>query len=287
MNLIGDEPAKPEEFLRILEAGFEELQVGTIPQEVDRVVAGDMERTRLKQVKALFFAGVNDGNIPRNSGKGGIISDLEREFLTGSGQELAPSPRQQMYIQRLYLYLNMTKPSCELVLSWARMDQTGKALRPSFLIGHMQRLFPGLAPERPEMDGKLCAVPVFARWTGISRRRDSGNLPNRLLDKEQEKEFLTLYQIYQKDELYGVWTGKLTDTAFFAYQEPSLKKAVAAALYGQTLSGSVSRLEQFAACAYAHFLKYGMKLKEQEEFSFEADGPVGNIFHRRAGDFCG
>ena len=277
VNLIGDEPAKPEEFLRILEAGFEELQVGTIPQEVDRVVAGDMERTRLKQVKALFFAGVNDGNIPRNSGKGGIISDLEREFLTGSGQELAPSPRQQMYIQRLYLYLNMTKPSCELVLSWARMDQTGKALRPSFLIGHMQRLFPGLAPERPEMDGKLSQVQSLRDGreylaAGLREFADG------LLNKEQEKEFLTLYQIYQKDELYGVWTGKLTDTAFFAYQEPSLKKAVAAALYGQTLSGSVSRLEQFAACAYAHFLKYGMKLKEQEEFSFEAVD-LGNIFH--------
>ena len=57
VSLIGDEPAKPEEFSKILEAGFEELQVGTIPQNVDRVVAGDMERTRLKQVKALFFAG--------------------------------------------------------------------------------------------------------------------------------------------------------------------------------------------------------------------------------------
>lgn len=64
----------------------------------------------------------------------------------------------------------------------------------------------------------------------------------------------------------------------FSYQEPSLGKAVAAALYGQTISGSVSRLEQFAACAYAHFLRYGMKLKEQEEFAFEAVD-MGNLYH--------
>lgn len=83
VSLVGEEETTAEEFAKLLEAGFEELQVGTIPQNVDRVVAGDMERTRLKQVKALFFAGVNDGNIPGNAGNGGIISDLDREFLTG------------------------------------------------------------------------------------------------------------------------------------------------------------------------------------------------------------
>ena len=58
-----------------------------------------MERTRLKQVKVLFFLGVNDGNIPKNASKGGIISDMDREFLIESGTDMAPSPRQQMYIQ--------------------------------------------------------------------------------------------------------------------------------------------------------------------------------------------
>lgn len=55
VSLVGEEETTAEEFAKLLEAGFEELQVGTIPQNVDRVVAGDMERTRLKQVKALFL----------------------------------------------------------------------------------------------------------------------------------------------------------------------------------------------------------------------------------------
>ena len=100
-ELLGEEIIPLAEFREILEAGFGEIQVGTIPQNVDRVVVGDMERTRLKQVKALFFLGVNDGNIPKNASKGGIISDMDREFLRESELELAPSPRQQMYIQAL------------------------------------------------------------------------------------------------------------------------------------------------------------------------------------------
>ncbi len=277
VSLIGEEPAKPEEFARILEAGFTEIQVGTIPQNVDRVVAGDMERTRLKQVKALFFIGVNDGYIPKNAGKGGIISDMEREFLTGSGKELAPSPRQQMYIQKLYLYLNMTKPSHLLVLSYARMNLEGKGMRPSFLIGQVQRLFPKLLVEQPEKS------PMLSRIRSLKDGREylAGGLrsfADGLLTEEQEKEFFTLFHLYQKEEAYRPFTRKLTDSAFIKYRESSLGHAVAAALYGQTLSGSVSRLEQFAACAYAHFLRYGLKLKEQEDFSFEAVD-LGNIFH--------
>lgn len=57
-ELLGEEEISLQEFADILEAGFGEITVGTIPQNVDRIVVGDMERTRLKQVKVLFFLGV-------------------------------------------------------------------------------------------------------------------------------------------------------------------------------------------------------------------------------------
>lgn len=101
-ELLGEEEISRQEFADILEAGFGEITVGTIPQSVDRIVVGDMERTRLKQVKVLFFLGVNDGNIPKNASKGGIISDMDREFLIESGTEMAPS-RDSRCISRDYI----------------------------------------------------------------------------------------------------------------------------------------------------------------------------------------
>ena len=125
-----------------------------------------MERTRLKQVKVLFFLGVNDGNIPKGSSKGGIISDVDREFLQQSGMELAPTPRQQMYIQRLYLYMNMTKPSQKLYLSYSRISSQGKSIRPSYLIDVIRKLFPALicklCKPKPELlHRNLCGGSVF------------------------------------------------------------------------------------------------------------------------------
>lgn len=154
--LLEKEEMSLQEFADILDAGFGEIQVGTIPGSVDRVVVGDMERTRLKQVKVLFFLGVNDGNIPKGSSKGGIISDVDREFLQQSGMELAPTPRQQMYIQRLYLYMNMTKPSQKLYLSYSRISSQGKSIRPSYLIDVIRKLFPALEIQKTCRKRQVC-----------------------------------------------------------------------------------------------------------------------------------
>lgn len=72
---------------------------------------------------------------------------------------------------------------------------------------------------------------------------------------------------------------KLTDAAFFVYEDKGIGRAAARALYGQNLQGSVTRLEQFAACAYAHFLKYGLELMERQEYQLEAVD-MGNLFHQ-------
>lgn len=49
-------------------------------------------------------------------------------------------------------------------------------------------------------------------------------------------------------------------------------------LYGNTLKTSVSRLEQYQACAFSYYLKYGLKLKEKDSFNVEAVD-TGNLMH--------
>ena len=59
------------EYAEILDAGFAEIKVGLIPAVVDRIVVGDITRTRLSNIKVLFFAGVNDGIVPSVSDAAG------------------------------------------------------------------------------------------------------------------------------------------------------------------------------------------------------------------------
>lgn len=68
--LLGEEVMGQREYAEILDAGFAEIKVGLIPAVVDRIVVGDITRTRLSNIKVLFFAGVNDGIVPSVSGRG-------------------------------------------------------------------------------------------------------------------------------------------------------------------------------------------------------------------------
>ena len=281
-GLLGEEEISLQEFADILEAGFGEITVGTIPQNVDRIVLGDMERTRLKQVKVLFFLGVNDGNIPKNVSKGGIISDMDREFLIESGTEMAPSPRQQMYIQRLYLYLNMTKPSQRLYLSYAKVNSDGKGIRPSYLIDTVRKLFPQLAVEYPQNRSRLEQIEgrqEGARYLAEELREYADGT----LREEERQDFYLMYRAYEADP---EGRDRLTAAAFRRYKESGLSRIVARALYGRQLENSVSRLETYAACACRHFLQYGLSLQEREEFGFEVSD-MGNVYHAVLENFAG
>ena len=277
--LIGDDKLDLKEYKDILKVGFGDIEVGTIPQDVDRIIVGDIERTRIREIKALFFMGVVDGYIPSNAGGGGILSDMDRQYLTelGTGIELAPNPRQQMYIQRLYLYMNLTKPTDRLVLSYSELGNDGKSVRPAYLIPKIMSLYEGMEVERPEdapfEEQVSCVNDSLDDLAGMMREYSLG-----ILGDKKKTELSTLYEIIGRKYEDKDFLKKLTDAAFKHYEDKPLAKNIALALYGANLENSVSRLEKFASCCYAHFLRYGMGLSERKEYDF-ASTDLGNVFH--------
>lgn len=273
--LLESEPMGLQEFTEILYAGFDEIQVGTIPQNADRVVVGDMERTRLKTIKALFFVGVNHGIIPKTGSSGGLLSDMEREFLKEGSFELTPTPREQMFAQRLYLYMNLTKPEQRLCLSYAKVNGEGKSLRPAYLISTIQQMFPKavlIKSEEVSLQERLATPKDGLDYLMSALRAYAGN------GLEEQGSLFSLLEWYKSQPEWKGLADKLVEAAFYTYRDNPLGKAVVEALYGNVLENSVSRLEKYVACAYAHFLEYGLHLQEREVYTFEKVD-LGNVFH--------
>lgn len=276
--ILGEEEVTLSEYGEMLSSGLEALSIGVIPPGNDQVLIGDMERSRLNQIRVLYLLGANDGAIPKAQGHGGIISQMDREMMKAAGYEVAPTDRERAFMQRFYLYLIMTKPSRKLVVSYARVDNQGKALRCSYVIPMLQKLFPDLKEqifeELPKQNrlltpeaargyyvealrdyvrwGENCEeLPALARWEKESRERE----------EEQER---------------GM---DLLAAAFYTHRREQLSQAAVEAVFGTHMKGSVSRLEQYARCAYAYFLRYGLALAPRPEYSFE---PVdmGNLYHQ-------
>ena len=279
-TLLGEDELTIQEFSEILDAGFEAAKVGVIPSGYDRVMVGDIERTRLEHIKVLFFIGVNDGIIPKADARGGIISQFEREELAKQQLELAPTARERVFMQRFYLYLTMTKASDYLYITCARVGGDGQALRKSYLIGTLQKMFPALTvreleelPIENQIVTPKSSMPFFLE--GLQQNLDRTNM---IADDSKQALWKSLKQWYEQDKNYQGILGQLESAKRLSYEGRPIAQAVSRALYGNVLENSVTRLERFASCACAHFLNYGLQLNEREISQFAAMD-MGNIYH--------
>lgn len=271
VELMGTESMPLQEFSEIFHTGLEEARIGLIPPGVDQVVVGDLNRTRLAGIQYLFFLGLNDGNIPQAKGSGGILSETERTFLTEAEFDLAPTSREQIYTEQFYLYLGLTKPSRHLYLSYSETANDGSALRPSYLISQVSKIFPDRKPLYEELIRDY--VHLLADDQGeryLIRGLRSGNW--------EEPAWQEMYRQYQMDEGKCSRLRELVEAAYYVEPESRITKAAAAALYQEIITGSTSQFERFSSCPFAYFMQYGLHLEERQEHQVELFD-VGNIVH--------
>ena len=270
-RLLGEETLSLAELGDILDAGLSELQLGMIPPCLDQLTIGDIERSRLSGLRVLIFLGLNEGIVPKPETAGGILSDEEREILRDHRVELAPTNRENGYRECFSLYELLTKPTRELVLSFSRMSGDGKSLAPSYYLTQLHRIFPELAEE------ELPAIPAIDSLSAAGEAMAAS--AGRLREEEPEDWWKELYCRMAEEPSESERLNRILDACFFRYEGSPLSRAAAKQLYGDTIYGSVTRLEQYAACAYAQFLSYGLGLTERAEYEFD-QRDRGNFFHR-------
>lgn len=264
-ELLGDTKMSVKEFYEIVDTGLSDIEVGVVPPTVDRVLIGDITRSRLNHIKVLFFTSVNDGIVPKAPKKGRILSDRDRDILSDCGLELAPSDKQNSYIEQFYIYTILTKPSDHLYISYHKLSASLESMRPSYLLGRISSIFPSLQAE--EYDAASCMPDTVNRsLRRILRAEDSEDAESRILTRIlTEKGFA--------GELTAIYKGRT-----YRNVAEQLPPETIALLYGRYLHASVSKLELYARCGFAYFLKYGLRLKEREMYQVDVRN-VGVILH--------
>ncbi len=266
-ELLGDTKMSVKEFYEIVDTGLSDIEVGVVPPTVDRVLIGDIKRSRLNHIKVLFFTSVNDGIVPKTPKKGRILSDRDRDILSDCGLELAPSDKQNSYIEQFYIYTILTKPSDHLYISYHKLSASLESMRPSYLLGRISSIFPSLQAE--EYDAASCMPDTVNRSLRRILRTeedDSEDAESRILTRIlTEKGFAR--------ELTAIYKGRT-----YRNVAEQLPPETIALLYGRYLHASVSKLELYARCGFAYFLKYGLRLKEREMYQVDVRN-VGVILH--------
>lgn len=271
VELLGDENVTMDEYLKLLDAGLEEARVGVIPPGIDQVVVGDMQRTRLKDIKALIFVGANDTFLPGALIRSGLLTERDRDKFATGKIHLSPGGKEKAYEQKFYLYMNLTKPSETLDIYYSKVSADGKSIRPSYLIQEMQRLFSGLEIEDEEKQAFSAQ-----EWTPklgmqkVIRGFQDGNA--------MDQEWQELYSWYKRQPQWQYRVEELMKSGFYTRPADGLTKEVAKQLYGEHFQDSITRIERFSACAFAHFLTYGLRLRERQTYEFQPLD-LGNVCH--------
>ena len=103
--ILGQELLSIQVFSDVLDAGVNDVRIGIIPPGVDQVTFGDIRRTRLENIKVLFFVGMNDGLVPLMENGGGLLTEIERDRLALHHIHLAPTAKENTCTEQYYLYM--------------------------------------------------------------------------------------------------------------------------------------------------------------------------------------
>lgn len=271
-QIMGNDIIDIRDFEELFLLGLKDLSLGIIPTCLDMITIGDITRTRLDGIKVLFILDANDGILCARPAVTQIISDRDKEKLSHLGFELADTEKQNAYIEQFYLYVNMTKPSDRLYISYVNSNSENEEMRPSYIINRICNIFPQLEIADGEKNTafsgtKATAVDILTDglkelMAGNDERLDSLYGLYRLYHDSGEKKLL---EQVRAGLLYNNLPDRLADDV---HELIKLKLT----------SLSVSRLEQYAGCAYGYFLKYVIGLRERKMNALD-DRNIGTLLH--------
>ena len=276
-KLLGDTFMSSGDFKDILDAGLNQASVRVIPATSDQVVIGDLTRSRFSNPLVFFIAGITADRIPKSESDHKIISDRDRKLFEELGIELAPGRLEDALIQRFYIYRALLNPSERLILSYPTKGRDGKGVKPSGLIGEIRNMFADFRIEK--LRGKKNHIYTKKEAERYASRELAETVDAAISSGKDYERMLNYLSILKNDENFREKVAKLISGAFTRYEETGLKEEVARELYGDMITdSSITRLEEYSRCAYAHFLQYGLKLEERETFEVQMVD-IGTLYH--------
>ncbi|MBQ3181202.1 MAG: PD-(D/E)XK nuclease family protein, partial [Clostridia bacterium] len=271
-STLGDEDTGLAVLREILTAGFSQKSIGIIPKVYDSVAFGDINRSVIKNVKALFLIGVNEGQFPTIPQTTGVLSDDEREYLIARGISVAPDAKKLIEASEFSLYESVNVAKDKLYVSYP-IDNDGQGLRPAGLVSKIKRTFKNLKTESylkddiltPELSVSSLGSAysyVLTHIKNLENNTLARTLCDELLKNEEYKEKV---ERAIKFSQYENNAGKLTPTTV-------------SSLYGKNMTGSVSRFERFSSCPFSFFVEYGLRARERKVLKVESPD-IGSLLH--------
>ena len=273
-NISGSDTMTLEEYRALFENAALSTKIGIIPPGTDNITVGDVDRTRLHDVKALFILGANEGRLPAQIGENGVFAESERETLEKSGMRMAHNSKRRTFEEQFILYSAITKPSHMLFVSCSMGTYDGKTLTPSSVIAKIKKIFPDVK-QTSSADEECMFSSANLTFHRLGEKMQSG------IDTLQ---WAQAYKYFTENENWQRRIKLLEKASDKESLTEKLDPDITEKVFRNDLYSSISRLERFATCPYYYFADYILKAKERPLYTL-ASPDLGTIFHGVLKDF--
>jgi|GEM_PF-1624525 len=274
-TVAGEDEVNLGEFKNLFESAVNSGKIGIIPPGIDNVTIGDIDRTRLPEIKLLFVIGANEGILPPAVDDSGLFTETERLLMQKSGMTLAPDSKRKAFQARFNIYSALTKAENGLYISWVQSDLTGKALQMSPVIATIKNIFPKITV--------LKSDDVQSKLLILSSAQCTFHRLGEALSQGGLSFYKGVLECFENDETWQRRTLALIEGAC-EKETSNLSDGITRKLYSGNIYSSVSRLERFASCPYLYFMTYTIGAKERPLFELGTPD-LGKLFHAVIEDF--
>lgn len=264
------------DFIQIIKVGLEQMTYATIPAALDGVQIGSVKRSRYQLstnftnsadygIMHAFIIGLNDGILPSTPAESSLLTERDREELTKLDISLAPSLVRSVQDEIFSLYTILASTKVSITASYI----TGNEASASHVFSHLKSIFPDVE-----------VLPVTDDDVYVRLTTPQALFSKTMLSFKKNPENYSFYQpILRYFEATDPVKVELIEKAVgYENAVSQLEQPITKEIYGEEIEASVSRIERFNQCEFAHFMRYGLRLKSRNIYEITMPD-IGSLYH--------
>lgn len=263
-----------------LESGFSAVSLATLPPAGNMLHVGLLGHSLMEDMDAVFLLGLNDGVLYRET-QSLLMPEERSKIQEATDCFLGLTDESRGLFAKLDLLRAATLPGKWLFLSYAKTSCEGAALRPLTVLNTLQSR---ILPNPPQSPAAVSELPLSAAQAlaGLGtelRAYVDGQAAGSLPPGQRE----ILRKLAQSPATAPAVMRLLRSLHYDGSAQPIPPESARALFGDETLS--VSRLEQFAQCAFRHFVTYGLRPHVLKEWKID---PIetGSFYHAALNNFA-
>jgi len=253
------------DYIGLLRFAFSQMNLALIPQMLDQVLVGSIERSRHPELKAVFLLGATEKNFPVPVRFDNLLTDEDRAAAEAVDFELAGGSDRRLAERQYLAYIAFTRASQRLYVTYPTGGKLGGAVVRSQFVDQLMHLFDGMEEE------KFAGVDIDVE--NIRSRAELAEVLCAGLGSDQadtgvKSRFEGLLEKIRGDEQLRDVT-ELVSRAVNYDNAATLDEKLVGRLFAGPLHSSATKLGTFAKCPYHYFSKYVLRLEPRRKFELK------------------